>query len=211
MNAASVISQSHSESAEDLHPPRTQLADLPSDELARRASEGCAEAFAQLVHEYTPRLFRYLFQMTRNAHDAEDLTQDTFVKAFRRLPKFNAPAAFTAWIYTIARRTALNHFRSARPVEELTETSHPTTDPDPSNRAEARDDWNHLWKIASRLKPEYHEALWLRFAEGLSVEEVARTMGLGQIHVRVLIHRGRQQLLKRLKHPGQPLTFNSTS
>jgi len=136
--------------------------------------------------------------MIGNPHDAEDLTQETFLKVFRSLSRADPPVAFTAWLFTIARRTALNHFRAARPLEELDpETA--SGAPDPATLAAATEDRRSLWALARRLvKRRQFEALWLRYAEGLSVKEVAHVMRLHSIHVRVLLHRGRQQLARRL-------------
>ena len=169
-----------------------------SEELARRAGEGCADSFTALVTRHGGGVFSYLLRMTGNPHDAEDLTQETFLKVFRSLGRADPPVAFTAWLFTIARRTALNHFRAARPVDELDpETA--SGAPDPAALAAATEDRRSLWALARRLvKRQQFEALWLRYAEGLSVKEVARVMRLHSIHVRVLLHRGRQQLARRL-------------
>ena len=168
-----------------------------SEELARRAGTGCADSFAALVARHGGGVFNYLLRMTGNSHDAEDLTQETFLKVFRSLGRADPPVAFTAWLFTIARRTALNHFRAARPVEELDPETASST-PDPAAVAAATEDRRSLWALAKRLKRPQFEALWLRYAEGLSVKEVARVMRLHSIHVRVLLHRGRQQLARRL-------------
>ena len=171
-----------------------------SEELARRAGAGCADSFTALVARHGGGVFNYLLRMTGNPHDAEDLTQETFLKVFRSLGRADAPVAFTAWLFTIARRTALNHFRAARPAEELDpETASGT--PDPASVAAATDDRCSLWALAKRLKRRQFEALWLRYAEGLAVKEIARVMRLHSIHVRVLLHRGRQQLARRLVAP----------
>jgi RNA polymerase sigma-70 factor (ECF subfamily) len=179
-----------------------------SEELARRAGAGCADSFTALVARHGGGVFNYLLRMTGNPHDAEDLTQETFLKVFRSLGRADAPVAFTAWLFTIARRTALNHFRAARPVGELDpETA--SGAPDPASVAAATEDRRSLWALAKRLKRRQFEALWLRYAEGLSVKEVARVMRLHSIHVRVLLHRGRQQLARRLAAAPRPTGFRS--
>jgi RNA polymerase sigma-70 factor (ECF subfamily) len=179
-----------------------------SEELARRAGAGCVESFTALMARHGGGVFNYLLRMTGNSHDAEDLTQETFLKVFRSLERADAPVAFTAWLFTIARRTALNHFRAARPVGELDpETASGT--PDPAAVAAAADDRCSLWALAKRLKRPQFEALWLRYAEGLSVKEIARVMRLHSIHVRVLLHRGRQHLARRLAAAPGPAGLHS--
>jgi RNA polymerase sigma-70 factor (ECF subfamily) len=166
--------------------------------LAERARAGCEESFARLVTLFHGRIFNYLMQMTRNAHDAEDLTQVTFVKAYRNLGRFQSTHAFSSWLFTIARRTALNHFRSARPGDELTE-EHPDGGDDPAESLARRDDRDAVWLMARRLKPVQFELLWLRYGEGFSIEEAARILRINPITVRVLLHRARNLLAKHLK------------
>jgi RNA polymerase sigma-70 factor (ECF subfamily) len=166
--------------------------------LAERARAGCEESFARLVTLFHGRIFNYLMQMTRNAHDAEDLTQVTFVKAYRNLGRFQSTHAFSSWLFTIARRTALNHFRAARPGDELTE-EHPDGGDDPAESLARRDDRDAVWLMARRLKPVQFELLWLRYGEGFSIEEAARILRINPITVRVLLHRARILLAKHLK------------
>lgn len=169
----------------------------------RRAQQGCQDSFARLVEHYGARVYNYLYQMTRNAHDAEDLTQDTFLKAYRGLWRCNHPDQFVAWLLTIARRTGLNHFRAARPTEPIDPEHH--VDPnDPATLTADHDDHRRVWEIARTLKPKQFEALWLHYAEGLSVAEIARVTARPLIYVRVLLHRARRQFAERLaKHTGQ--------
>ena len=83
------------------------------DSLVEQARSGCAASFEGLVAHFEKRIFHYLYQMTRNAHDAEDLTQVTFLKAYQNLQRFQKDGAFHAWLFTIAKRTALNHIRDS--------------------------------------------------------------------------------------------------
>jgi RNA polymerase sigma-70 factor (ECF subfamily) len=151
----------------------------------------------RLIEDQGQRILNYLLQMTGNRHDAEDLTQDTFVKAFKSAQRGQRPANLTAWLLTIARRTALNHFRAARPTENLS-ADVPFDSADPALVAAQTDDHAQLWAVARRLKRICFEALWLRYAEGLSVAETARVLGRHPIHVRVLLHRARMDLRRRL-------------
>ena len=169
-----------------------------SEQLARRAREGCRDAFELLVTRHEHQIFNYLHQLTCNRHDAEDLAQETFVKAYRAIHRYDASFAFATWLFTIAKRTAYSHFRSARRVEEQ-----PPDDPvDPANPAtllEGKEESDSLWALARRLKRNQYEALWLRYTEGFSVAEIARIMNRNQIHVKVLLHRGRTTLAKWLR------------
>ena len=166
------------------------------EELAVRCQKGSIEAFEALVEMYQGRLFQYLWQMTGQAQDAEDLTQEAFVKAFRAIDRYDPAQSFSTWLYTIAKRSALNHFRAARRGEELDLAENEAGPDDPAGLLARKDRTRSIWDAARRLKPKIFEALWLRYGEDFSVEETARIMGTSQIHVKVLIHRGRRQLAR---------------
>jgi len=166
--------------------------------LIDQSRRGSREAFGELIRQFEGRVFNYLAQFTGNAHDAQDLTQDTFVKAWRGIGRFQSSGSFSAWIFIIARRTALNHFRSRRhestsePPEEIDEST-------PARMFEESEERASLWALARKLKPAQYEVLWLRYGEGLSVQETARVMRTNPIRVRVLLHRGRAALAPLLE------------
>ena len=170
------------------------------EQLAEQCKAGCPASFEKLVEQYETRIFNFLFQLTRNRHDAEDLTQVTFVKAYRNIHRYEPSHAFAAWLFTIAKRTAYSHLRSSRPTEEIRPESEIDAD-DPGLVLERKDERTSLWQSARNLKPKQYEALWLRYGEGFSVAETARIMSINQIHVKVLLHRARGHLAKRLRGP----------
>ena len=177
----------------------TEQSELSPEQLAARCQEGCHESFEMLVDQFEERILNFLCQITGNRHDAEDLTQDTFVKVYRNIHRYRPAFAFSTWLYTIAKRTAFSHLRrSSKPSEELSAEKEPDLD-DPSVLLERKDQHVSIWKIAKKLKPNQYEVLWLRYGEGFSVAETAKIMNTNQIHVKVLLHRGRNQLAKHLK------------
>jgi len=175
-------------------PDRTE----PSPEqLAQRCQAGCLESFEQLVRRYQSQIFNFLRHFTRNPQDAEDLTQETFIKAYRSLHHYTPSLAFAPWLFVIARRTAASHFRSADHFEELPLDSE-AADENPATVLERRDEQKSLWKLVRKLKPKQAEAVWLRYAEGFSVAETARIMRTNQVHIKVLLHRARSNLFNML-------------
>lgn len=174
-------------------PPAAVACHQEADTI-RAAAAGDARAFAQLVHSHSRRVHGFLFQFTRNAHDADDLTQQTFIKAYRHLGSFDCSRPLINWLLTIARRTALNHVRSARAWEPADDTI-PGAEPSPAHSLEQAERSENLWTRARRLLSDReYEILWLRFAEDMSVEETARITGLTRIHVKVIAHRARARL-----------------
>src|ERR1051326_4300363 len=135
--------------------PEIDPVDLGSsiEDWAERSRHGCRESFEAIVTHFEKRIFHYLYQMTRNQHDAEDLTQITFLKAYRNIHRYQSNGAFHAWLFTIAKRTALNHFRDSRQTEELEPEAAPTLE-NPSLILERADSYAGIWKTARSLKPD---------------------------------------------------------
>ena len=102
----------------------------------------------------------------------------------------------TFWLLTIARRTALNHFRDTKRWEEIPEASE-APGPSPASQAETSERSGNLWAKAREILSERDfEVLWLRFGEELSIEETAQATGLTAPNVKIIVFRARQQLLK---------------
>lgn len=178
--------------------PETSVPDTGSsiEALAERSRGGCRVSFEALVTHFEKRVFHYLLQMVRNRHDAEDLTQVTFLKAYQNIQRYRSNHAFSAWLFTIAKRVAMNHVRDRRAFEAL--------DPELAANAETpsliiqrKDASGRLWRLARSLKPDQYEALWLRYGEGFSIAESATIMKTNSLRVRVLLHRGRAALAKK--------------
>lgn len=154
--------------------------------------------FASLVEEHQDRLRGFLYRYTRNKQDAEDLTQDTFVKAYRNFHRYDSRYRFSTWLYTIARRTAYNYFRDSKPTESL-EYDLVETSESPDEEASTSDERSWVWDAAKNLKPHFKEALTLKYIEDLSIEEMSRIMGKSQTNVKIILFRARNQLKKMRK------------
>jgi len=171
------------------------------EDLARRAQSGCASSFEELVYRYEARVFRFVANSCRNASDAQEVTQDAFVTAFRNLEKFDADRSFATWLFTIARRKCIDHHRAVRPVVEdaLPEVSDENNPAELLAQREAEQD---LWQLAKRVLPQLQfDALWLRCAEDMSVADVARVLRRTKTHVKVLLFRARIRLDSELVKP----------
>jgi RNA polymerase sigma-70 factor, ECF subfamily len=170
------------------------------EQLAARAKAGCSQSFEAIIEQTKNRLFSFLMQIVANEHDAEDIAQESYVKAFRNLQTFDGRARFTTWLYTIAKNTAFTHLRKRRahqPLEELEEVL--TTAPASATEAEEVDS---IWKMARQLKPVFFETLWLFYAEGFSLKETATILKSNPITVRVNLHRARAALGRKLDRAG---------
>jgi RNA polymerase sigma-70 factor (ECF subfamily) len=164
--------------------------------LAHATVAGDASAFDQVVLRHHRRVFNFIHQLARQRQDAEDLTQQTFIKAFTHLARYDGSRPLINWLLTIARNNTLNHFRSVRPWTEIPDGC-AGNEPSPATSAETRDRSDSLWRRARAvLSRRDYEILWLRFGEDLSVKEIAGIVALTETHVKVLIFRARLALQK---------------
>ncbi len=156
---------------------------------------GDPEAFARLVREHQDRLCNFLRRYTRNRQDAEDLAQDTFVKAYKNLHRYEHRTSFAAWLYTIARRTVYNHHRDSRRTEELNFDVACDAET-PSASAERAEKNDSVWQQVRQLKSPYQEVVVLRYLEEMSIQEIAKVLNRTQTGVKILLFRARNQLRK---------------
>lgn len=173
---------------------------VSDEQLVEEALAGSELAFSELVDRYQQRLLRFLLTRCRNRADAEDAVQDTFISAYRYLHSFNPRWRFSTWIYRIAiRNAARQHTTDVHAIDAVAD-SHET---DPLQACIADSDVENLWLAAKRLlSPEAFAAMWLRYAEDLSVKEVARALDRTQSWAKVTLLRGRRSLSAELADDG---------
>jgi RNA polymerase sigma-70 factor (ECF subfamily) len=177
--------------------------DRTDEELAAQTAAGSRAAFEELVSRYSPRLFYFLRSRSECDEDIEDLIQETFLRVFRHIDRYDPDRRFSTWVYTLAIRLAVSRHRTrkARPLPldpELPESPSPGPQERLIQKEEDRARQN-IWNQARSLRPEEYQALWLRYAEGLPVKEIAKTMNKTQLGVRALLHRSRLKLGQKLR------------
>ena len=156
--------------------------EVEDGELAR-ARSGDQEAFRALVDRHGRALFALAFRLTGNSHDAEDVVQETFVKAWRRLDEFEARSQFSSWLHRIAANTAYDLLRSRRrrPEDPLVdgEVERPVASATPSadRLVFGREVDARIRAALHRLGPMERSAFLLRHVDGLSLREIAQAMG----------------------------------
>ncbi|WP_405997966.1 sigma-70 family RNA polymerase sigma factor [Streptomyces sp. NBC_00829] len=174
----------------------------PEPALVARARAGDREAFAALYREHHRLVYRFLFFRTRNRHLAEDLTQEVFVRALRRMSSFAWQGSeFAAWLLTIARNLHLDDTRHSRTrletlVAEFQETGLCDRSAESSalRRLEAIDAHEAVRSALRTLNPYQRHCVELRFINGLSAEETAHEMGRSVAAVKTLTFRAMQRL-----------------
>jgi RNA polymerase sigma-70 factor (ECF subfamily) len=163
-------------------------------ELIQSAQGGDREAFAVLVERYWDRLFRWLYNLTHNQHTAEDLTQDTFLKALSHLDSFQVGGNFRAWLFRIAHNSCINHAKACRTRLPLPETL-PDDDEGPLEQVQSREAMQALARAVGRLPAEFRAAFLLRVEEGLSFRQIAEVLGLTEETARWRVFKARQKLV----------------
>ncbi len=183
------------------------------EELAVAASRGSEEAFRELVERFGRPVFALVVRIVRRGEIAEELAQETFVKAWRALARFDPARKFSSWLFKIAHNCALDALR--RRGEETFSLDEPLADGEserelpadpkaenPLSRATARAAGRELERALSGLRPRYREILLLRFAEGLSYEEIAEVTGTPLGTVKVHLFRARKELADAMRAAG---------
>jgi len=171
---------------------------------------GDANAFAPLVERHKRGVVNFIYASVRSAEDANDLAQDTFMRAYAHLRTFNpAIAKFSTWLYQIARNVARTHLgkESRRPQtedlfkDETLEQRLPETrrEASPETMALAADDERTVRDALARVPEKMRTALALRYFRHLEYQEIADTMQVSLGNVKTLIHRGKAALARALE------------
>jgi RNA polymerase sigma-70 factor (ECF subfamily) len=171
---------------------------LSEPELVLRSRAGSLPAFDELVCRYEGRLYRFVNQLCRNASDASDIVQETFLRAFHAIGQMDPKRPFAPWLFTIARRKCIDHFRAALPVSagDVPESLDSQT---PASTLEDTESCQNLWDWArAHLPASQFELLWLRYGEDLEIAEIAKVTGRTRTSVKVLLFRARRILTQRL-------------
>ena len=171
--------------------------------LALEAQGGSVQAFEALVARFEAPLCRFLFVRTRDLAAAEDMTQEAFLKAWKNLARYDPRWRFSTWLYTLAERLCISARRARVKDPSTLHPEHegvlPARVPDPAQVVAEHDEGRALWETAARvLRPEERSALWLRYAEDLSMDEIGAILGRPTVTVRVLLFRARGRLEKAL-------------
>jgi len=170
------------------------------ESLVRRAQQRDEEAFTQLYEEHFDKLYRYVALRIGDRMEAEDLTQQVFVKALQSISSFKWKGIpFSAWLFRIAHNQVVDYFRKKKryataPLNESLRGS----DIDPQLALERKLEIEQLLSATKRLTEAQREVISLRFASELSIAEVAKIMGKSQGAVKALQHSAIVALRKAL-------------
>lgn len=164
----------------------------------RAAVAGRTEAFAELVRRYEGPLLRFLLLRSASREDAEELCQESFLRAWKQIERYDPRWRFSTWLFTLARRLAVSAGRRATPLAESA-TTEAVVQGGPADEIDSRERREGLWALSERvLSEDQRMALWLRYAEDHSAEEIGRVLGRRPAAVRALLFRARTVLAEHL-------------
>jgi RNA polymerase sigma-70 factor, ECF subfamily len=184
--------------------PKTKIREpeISPEALAARAQQGSVEAFERLVETFEGRVFNFLLRRV-SAAEADDLAQETFIRAWQRIHQYRPQWRFSTWLFTIASRLASSRSRRIRPERSVAEVRAAGPAMDAGARLSAGEDRARIWVLVDELlTEEQRTAVWLRYVEGMALQDIARVIGKSHVGVRVMLHRARCTLAEGLQSEG---------
>ena len=192
-----------------------ELATLTDQEVVALARDGREAAYRELIRRYERPVFSLVLRMVPDRQLAEDLSQETFIKALNAIGSYRPEYKFSSWIFKIANNAAIDHLRRreldtlsldgaphAATPEEIEATALQVGDKGetPLEELEARELGSAIERAIAQLRPEYRACILLRHVEGLAYEEIAQSLDLPLGTVKTYIHRARHELRDLLAH-----------
>jgi RNA polymerase sigma-70 factor (ECF subfamily) len=194
---------------------RPDLATATDQEVVAEARAGRQAAYRELVRRYERPIFSLIYRMVRDRELAEDLAQETFVKALNAVESYRPEFKFSSWIFKIANNVAIDHLRRrelstlsldgsphAATPEAIQATALQLGDRQETalEELEARELGGEIEQAIGRLRPEYRACILMRHVEGRPYEEIATMLDLPLGTVKTYIHRARNELRQYLAH-----------
>ncbi|MBN1464681.1 sigma-70 family RNA polymerase sigma factor [candidate division KSB1 bacterium] len=179
-------------------------------QLIDQALAGEQKAYTDIVDRFRDQIYHFIYRMVKDKAQAEDLTQETFIKAFRALASFNSDYAFSTWLYKIAANNCIDYFRKKKlatsslnmPVKvkdgEL-QRDFPVEECGPETELISKEQTSHIRIAIDALPEKYKQAIILRHSQDKSYEEIAEQLEIPLGTVKVRIFRAREMLKSRLK------------
>ena len=188
---------------------------LSDHELVERARKGSEKAYRELLGRYQRPVFSLVYRMVRDREQAEDLAQETFVRVFNNIERYDPTYKFSSWIFKIATNLTIDWMRRKEvPTVSLDGSRFATTsdeieastitvesrDENPEELLVSKELGSEIELAIGKLRPEYRQAIVLRHIEDRPYEEIAQIMALPLGTVKTYIHRGRNELREMLAH-----------
>jgi RNA polymerase sigma-70 factor (ECF subfamily) len=176
------------------------------DALIQRCLAGDQQAWEEIVRQHRRKVFNIAYKFTGKHDEAEDLTQDIFLKIFRSLHTFDRRANFQTWLVSVSRNLCIDHYRSVRKERETIdrdvdagELTPAASTPSAYSELEQRGRVELLRRAMAELQPTLRSAVMLRDIQELSYQEIAEKLQLPEGTVKSRINRGRTELARQIQ------------
>lgn len=180
--------------------------------LVKRAIDGSEEAFEHIMIKHKKSVYQRALRLVQNHDDAEDITLETFAKAFTHIKQYSDKFAFSTWLYTIASNTSIDHLRRQRSKPHTIEQDSDTDDaelngfrvrsnnPNPEEDLILKQRAGIIKDLIQELPEKYQDLINLRYFKEFSYEEIAKALDLPLGTVKVQLFRARNILYEKIVH-----------
>jgi RNA polymerase sigma-70 factor, ECF subfamily len=182
----------------------------PMDPLVERARGRDVAALEELLSRVAPAIHRFGLRMCKNAHDADDVLQDTLIAITEHLPEFEGRSSLSSWVFALARSACSRRRRGLKnrpPLGEEAALRSPDPAPSPEEQTGERELAATISQAVDNLPEPYREVILLRDVEGLTAPEAAGALGLSLDALKSRLHRAREALRNALKPVLEPSAF----
>lgn len=181
--------------------------------LVKKARSGDTQAFTELMYLYKDKIYHLAYRMLGNAQEAEDISQETFLRVYSNLDRYDEKHKFSTWIYRIATNLAIDRIRKKKAKFSLDESWNDeegadwyakiaSNDISPEQQAILSEEQETLHKAILSLPPKYRGIVTLKYVNELSIQEISEIVNLSVPTVKTRLHRGREYLRKYLVKSG---------
>lgn len=184
---------------------------LLESQLVKLALKGDEAAFAELVELYQEKLYHMAYRMLSSKQEAEDVVQDTFLRVYNNLERYDENQKFSTWIYRIATNLCIDRLRKRKPIYSLDAESSeyegldgysmiPSDNRTPESELLISETQQIIHQAIDTLPPKYKSVMLLRYIHELSLQEVGDVLDMPVTTIKTRVHRGREFLRKKLEH-----------
>lgn len=177
--------------------------------MTKLALKGDQRAFAELVELYKDKIYHLAYRMLNNRHEAEDVVQETFLRVYRNLDRYDDKQKFSTWIYRIGTNLCIDRLRKRRPVYSLDAEVNdqegidgysmiPSTNVTPETELLLSETQRLIYEAIDSLPVKYRSVMILRYLQDLSLQEIGDVLDMPVTTIKTRVHRGREFLRKKL-------------
>lgn len=177
--------------------------------LIEKAKSGDIDAFTELLYLYNDKIYHLAYRMLGNSHEAEDVSQETFLRVYTNLERYDDKYKFSTWVYRIATNLCIDRIRKKKADFSLDDNWNseeemdlyskiPNYSKSPEDEVISNEEQEILQNAISNLPPKYRAIMTLRYVNDLSVQEIGDITNLSKATVKTRLHRGREYLRKQL-------------